>query len=217
MNWNDGVAGKARLRSLGSFAVVVLLWMGEAHGQAVGEAGGSPANSATKATDLRGEWLRNGPGFACKVAAGRKLPPELLTPEVLARACQHIGPFVIGQDAKAVKAALGEPHRTLAGSNGQTQWIYFLGQRDHYPYLVVTTLNERIAVLQVTGPSAAQGYGFNRIDLGATSDALVAVFGQPNHVEPSELKDTELWAYGVWPFSFEVKAGHVTSIRISEP
>jgi hypothetical protein len=141
----------------------------------------------------------------------------LLTPEVLARACQHIGPFVIGEEAKAVKAALGEPHRTLPGPDGRTQWIYFLGQREHYPYLVVTLQNKRIVVLQVTGSSAAQGYGFNHIDLGATSDALVAIFGQPNHVEPSELKDTELWAYGVWPFSFEVKDGHVTSIRISEP
>lgn len=121
------------------------------------------------------------------------------------------------QDAQALKAALGEPHRTRPGANGSMQWVYFVGQRDHYPYLVATVLKERIVALQVTGPSAAQGYGFNHVDLGATSDALVAIFGQPNHVEPSELKGTELWAYRPWPFSFEVTAGHVTSIRISEP
>ena len=74
------------------------------------------------------------------------------------------------QDAQALKAALGEPHRTRPGANGSMQWVYFVGQRDHYPYLVATVL-----------------------------------------------KGTELWAYRPWPFSFEVTAGHVTSIRISEP
>jgi hypothetical protein len=31
------------------------------------------------------------------------------------------------------------------------------------------------------------------------------------------LPGTDLWSYGVWPFSFEVKDGRVTSIRISDP
>jgi hypothetical protein len=124
---------------------------------------------------------------------------------------------VVGQEVQALEAAWGEPHRQHAGAPGQTQLVYFLGQRDHYPYLVATVSKERIVALQVTGPSAAQGYGFNHVELGATTDTLVSYFGQPNHVEPSELKDTELWAYRPWPFTFEVKGGHVTSIRISEP
>ena len=95
--------------------------------------------------------------------------------------------------------------------------MYFLGQQDHYPYFVATVSKNRVIALQVTGTAAAKGYDFNHVDLGMTSDALVQVFGQPSHFEPSEEKDTELWTYGVWPFSFEVRGGHVPSIRIKEP
>jgi hypothetical protein len=186
-------------------------------------AGNNAAKSAAagcgcggKVSDLRGEWRHNGPGFACRVATG-SVPEKVLRAEVLSRACQHIGPFVIGQQAQAHGAALGEPHRKHAGAPGQTQIVYFLEQRDHYPYLVATISKERIVALQVTGTSAAQGYSFNHVELGATTDTLGSYFGQPNHVEPSELKDTELWAYRPWPFTFEVNGGHVTSIRISEP
>jgi hypothetical protein len=69
----------------------------------------------------------------------------------------------------------------------------------------------------VTGPLAAKGVSFSHVDLGATIDTLVQYFGQPNHLEPSGEKDTDLWAYRPWPFSFEVKGGRVTSIRIAEP
>jgi hypothetical protein len=48
-------------------------------------------------------------------------------------------------------------------------------------------------------------------------DTLVQYFGQPSRSEPSEEKDTELWTYAAQPFSFEVRGGHVTSIRIREP
>jgi hypothetical protein len=112
--------------------------------------------------------------------------------------------------------ALGPPHRTLAQPKGAKASIYFLVKADHYPYLVATVSKNRIVALQVTGPVAAKDYGFNHIDLGVTTDTLVQVFGQPNHLEPSEEKDTELWAYRPWPFSFEVRNGHVSSIRISE-
>ena len=47
--------------------------------------------------------------------------------------------------------------------------------------------------------------------------SVLAVFGTPYRTEPSEEKDTKLWTYGVWPFSFEIKDGRVTSIRIREP
>jgi len=206
-----------RSRGLLALAMTTLLAAAFDTGSAHGQAADSPANKIEKFDDLRGEWRRNGPSFVCNVTTSRKLPPEALTPEVLSRACQHIGPFVIGQQAQALKAALGEPHRKLAGAPGQTQLLYFLEQREHYPYLVATVSKERIVALQVTGTSAAQGYSFNHIELGATTDTLVSYFGQPNHVEPTELKDTELWAYRPWPFTFEVNGGHVTSIRISEP
>jgi hypothetical protein len=173
-------------------------------------------DKGVKATDLRGEWQRAGAGFACKVAPG-KLPPELIKPDILTRACLHLGPFVIGDDAQALTTALGAPHRSLPQPNGAVASIYFLETADHHPYLVATVAKQKIIALQVTGPVAAKGYDFNHIDLGVSTDTLIRYFGQPNHLDQSTEKDTDLWTYRPWPFSFEVKGGHVTSIRIAEP
>lgn len=170
-----------------------------------------------KATDLRGEWQRAGAGFACKVGTPKKLPPELIKPEILSRACLHMGPFGIGDDAQTLTTALGAPHRSLPQPNGMTASVYFLEKTGQYPYLVATVSKNRLVALQVTGPAAAKGHSFNHVDLGATTDTLVQVFGQPNHLEPSSEKDTELWAYRPWPFSFQIRDGRVTSIRIAEP
>ncbi|MGY8706196.1 hypothetical protein RAD16_10710 [Bradyrhizobium sp. 18BD] len=38
-----------------------------------------------------------------------------------------------------------------------------------------------------------------------------------HHVGPSGLDKSELWTYGPWPFSSEVRGDRVTSIRISDP
>ena len=68
----------------------------------------------------------------------------------------------------------------------------------------------------MTGPAAAKGYSFDHVELGMTTAELLQYFGQPYHLEPSSEKDTDLWTYNPWPFSFEVKGGRVTSIRIAE-
>jgi hypothetical protein len=167
--------------------------------------------------DLRGEWRRAGAGFACVVKAPEKLQPGPALPVVLARACSFLGPLALGDDAQAVTKALGAPHRSLAQPNEATASVYFLEQAGNYPYFVATVSKNRIVALQVTGPVAAKGFSFNHVDLGATTDTLRQYFGQPNHLEPSGEKDTDLWTYNPWPFSFEVKGGRVTSIRIAEP
>lgn len=187
-----------------------------AHGDPASGAGGTTISQPIKAFDLRGEWLRVGESFACRVGSVKELSQEQLKSDILARACLHLGPFTIGDGAQVLIKALGPPHRTLAQPKGAKASIYFLEQADHYPYLVATVSKNRIIALQVTGPAAAKDYSFNHIDLGATTDTLVQYFGQPNHLEPSEEKDTELWAYRPWPFSFEVRNGHISSIRINE-
>lgn len=165
---------------------------------------------------LRGEWIRAGAGFACRVAVPEKLRPAAIE-AVLSRACQHMGPFVIGDDVKAVMKVLGKPSRKLPQPKGQTAWVYFLEKEGSYPYLIVTVVRDKVAALQLTGPSAAKGYSFSHIDLGMPSATLLQAFGQPGHLGPSEEKGTELWTYGPWPFSFEVRDDHVSSIRIREP
>ena len=204
-------------RSIFAAAVFVLVGMGSGlepvHSQT---AGGATGNGADKVRDLRGEWLRAGPGFVCKVPGDGKLPPEAIRPDILMKPCLHMGPFVVGDDAQTATKVLGTPHRTISQPNEAVASIYFLESMDRFPYLVVTVSKKRIVALQVTGPAAAKGYGFNHVELGMTTAELLQYFGQPYHLEPSSEKDTDLWTYNPWPFSFEVKGGRVTSIRIAE-
>jgi hypothetical protein len=174
------------------------------------------APSADTLRDVRGEWKRAGAGFACAAKMPQQLTPAQLE-ALITRTCLHLGPLVIGDAADRAIAALGQPHRTLNQPKGRVAWIYFLGQRDHYPYFIVTVETNKVVALQVTGETAAPGYDFNHVTLGASADDLLQVFGQPSHFEPSELKDAELWTYPPHPFSFELKSGRVISIRIREP
>jgi hypothetical protein len=162
----------------------------------------------------RGEWRRVGESFACKVDAPAQLPPSAVKPESLMRACLRMGPFVIGGDARTLASALGKPHQTRAQPKGANAPMWFLGEREKYPYLVATVLKGRIVGLQVTGDAAAKGYGFNHVDLGDSTQTLAEHFGPAFEISKSDLADTDLWSYPPWPFSFEVKAGRVTSIRI---
>jgi hypothetical protein len=204
-------------QSLLAVLSAVILGFGAAHAQTNTAKAPGAAGKVRHVTELRGEWGRNGPGFVCTVKTKEKLPPSATTAEMLARACQHMGPFVIGDDVQVLKATLGPPRKTLPQPNGASAWVYFLGEPDHYPYLMVTVSKNRIVALQVTGTAAAEGYDFNHIDLGIPADAVIQMFGKPYNTAPSEEKDTELWSYGVWPFSFEVRGAHVTSMRINEP
>jgi hypothetical protein len=187
-----------------------------AEGTAAGDAAKqAPLDPALR--DLRGEWHRAGAGFACRVGPAPKLPPEAIKPEILTRACLHMGPLVVGDEVKTLSAIAPAPHRTLPQQNGATALLYFLDGPDRYPYLVATVQGDRIVALQITGTAPAKGYAFNHIDLGAGTDALIQHFGSPTRLAPSGAKDTDLWVYGPWPFTFEVKDGHVVSIRIFDP
>lgn len=166
---------------------------------------------------IRGEWRRTGAAFACVVASPQKLSPSELKPDVLEKACLHIGPFMIGSDARKVTSALGAPHRVVPQPKNANSLIYFLEQSERHPYLVVTVLNETIVALQVTGPTPAKDYSFNNINLGDSTETLSQQFGPARQTNASSDKDTVVWSYRPWPFSFEVNAGRVTSIRIADP
>jgi hypothetical protein len=128
-----------------------------------------------------------------------------------------MGPLVIGDEASVLSGVAPKPDRTLPHATGGTDMLYFLSGPERDPYLVVTVQQSRIVALQVTGPTRARGFNFNNINLGASTDVLTQYFGKPFSVEPSDLKDTEVWSYDPWPFSFEITGGHVSSIRIVDP
>jgi hypothetical protein len=174
-----------------------------------------PQQSKTPDPELRGQWLRAGQGFACKVEAGKNVAAP--DPDILSFACQRMGALGVGISETSLKAVLGEPHRKLPPTDGATNYVYFLGKPNQYPYLAATVKANRIVALQISGEAPAAGYSFNQVNLGDGIDKLMAQFGSPHHVGPSGLDKTELWTYGPWPFSFEVRGDRVTSIRIKDP
>ncbi|MBR1090955.1 hypothetical protein JQ621_26135 [Bradyrhizobium manausense] len=177
--------------------------------------GAPPQQAKTPDPELRGEWLRAGPGFACRVAAGKRIAaPE---PEVLSYACQRMGALGVGISEASLKAVLGEPHHRMPPERNGTAYVYFLGKPNQYPYLAATVNASRVVALQISGEAPAAAYSFNQINLGDSTEKLLAQFGSPFHVGPSGLEKTELWTYGPWPFSFEVRGDRVTSIRITDP
>ncbi|MGM4958660.1 hypothetical protein ACT4MK_25635 [Bradyrhizobium barranii] len=177
--------------------------------------GTSPSPQGGKPPDpeLRGQWLRVGQTFACKVEAGKRITPP--DPDVLSLACQRMGALGFGISEASLKAALGEPHRRLPQPNNATAYVYFLGKTDQLPYLAAVVKANRVVALQVSGPAPIAAYSFNQINLGASIEKLKAQFGGPFRVGPSGLEKTDL--YEPWPFSFEVREDRVTSIRISDP
>jgi hypothetical protein len=201
-------------RSLAGFALALSL-LGvsvSANGQ-----GAPPQAQQGKTPDpeLRGQWLREGQTFVCRVEAGKRaLPPD---PDLLSFACQRMGAIGVGISETSLKAVLGEPHRKLPPENNATNYVYFLGKPNQYPYLAATVKAKRIVALQISGEAPAAGYSFNQVNLGDGIDKLMAQFGSPHHVGPAGLDKTELWTYGPWPFSFEVRQDRVTSIRINDP
>jgi hypothetical protein len=174
-----------------------------------------PQQAKTPDPELRGEWLRVGPGFACKVGAGKRVTaPE---PEVLGYACQRMGSLGVGISEASLKAVLGEPQRKMPQANNASAYVYFVDKPGQYPYLAATVNANRVVALQISGEAPTAAYSFNQINLGDGTEKLLAQFGSPFHVGPSGLEKTDLWTYGPWPFSFEVRGDRVTSIRITDP
>lgn len=177
----------------------------------------SPRPQEGKAPDpeLRGQWLWAGQGFACKVEAGKRV--DAPDPDVLSFACQRMGALGVGISEASLKAVLGEPQRKLPQPNNAAADVYFFGRPNERPYLAATVKANRVVALQISGSAPVAVYSFNQINLGDSMEKLLAQFGSPFHVGPSGLEKTELWTYGPWPFSFEVRGDRVTSIRISDP
>src|SRR5258708_1797305 len=63
--------------------------------------------------ELRGEWQRAGASFACQVATQQQLPSEAIKPDVLMKACLHMGPLVIGGQARTLNSIAAASHHTL--------------------------------------------------------------------------------------------------------
>src|SRR5690349_6114989 len=110
--------GGHMLRNIRILALLAaLLPPGAALAQGVDGAKAPPAKKAARpakdpADGLRGEWHRAGPGFACQVQSKQKLTPGPDMAMKLSMACQHMGPLIVGAEARVLDARFGAPFRT---------------------------------------------------------------------------------------------------------
>ncbi|WP_249143445.1 hypothetical protein [Bradyrhizobium liaoningense] len=74
-----------------------------------------PQGGKTPEPELRGQWIRAGQTFACKVEAGKRITPP--DPHILSFACQRMGALGVGISEASLKAVLGELHRKLPPAN----------------------------------------------------------------------------------------------------
>ena len=164
----------------------------------------------------RGYYKRSGPGFGCVIGPSEKLSPEQIK-ALSEHACMRIGPLVVGMEAAALTALLGQPARQIQGPKDTMVWAYFFGKTNDDPYLLASIWKDRLVAIQVTGRLPADKYVFNGITLGATAESVTKQLGKPMRVGPSSLPNTDVWSYQPWTFSLELSGGRVTSIRVADP
>jgi hypothetical protein len=163
----------------------------------------------------RGEFVRSGQAFACKVPAGQIAPENVskLTDQV----CLHLGSLPIWADETVVEPLFGKPDRVLPQSNGSTVKVFFTRKQQGASYFVITVQDHKIVAIQLSGKDPVAGYNFNQIQLGSSTDEVIAHLGNPLVTEPiADVPGSILWSYRPWTFSLEITADHVTSIRIAD-
>ena len=126
--WRSLAGSALALVLLGIFAPVNGQGTSNSQGTSPSPQGGKPPDP-----ELRGQWLRVGQIFACKVEAGKRITPP--DSDVLSFACQRMGALGVGISEASLKAVLGEPHRKLPQPNNATAYVTFSARPASFPIL----------------------------------------------------------------------------------
>ena len=131
--------------------------------------------------------------------------------------CLKIVLLFVSLSRSDVESVLGKPMDNV--NVGPSTFAYLL-QRDSNgklaTYAVVTyATDDRADSIQITGAPWSGNWQFSGIALGAAQEAVVSRLGEPLQTGKSDDPGSMEWTYKPWTFSFEVKSGVVSSIRIS--
>jgi hypothetical protein len=133
--------------------------------------------------------------------------------------CLQIGPLFVGMVRSEAEALLGKPVDSLPVGTRQA-FAYSLqedGTGLMVTYAVLTYGDDgRADSVQLTGRPWTGGWQFCGLTLGSSEASAIARLGSPLQTEKSDQPDTLQWNYSPWTFSFEVTAGAVSSIRLTE-
>jgi hypothetical protein len=180
----------------------MLLWM------ATGSVFAQPADPMPR-------YLRGANSFGCETDAEsfRVAQAEQRDP------CLRIGPLHVGMSRADAEGVLGNPATSVPFGTRQA-YAYTLATDGSgiAPTYAVMTYDEkdRADSVQITGLAFPRNWSFSGIALGTSEAALETRLGKPFETRESEDPGAMHWGYLPWTFSFEVKAGIVSSIRLAD-
>ncbi len=179
------------------------------------------AASPTMPTDPLPHFMRAGAGFGCVMTAADHERMKERGDISVDIPCQRIGPLFV----EMPRARNAGKSLWLTGCKspnipaGAAYKVYGLKSNESgalVTYVVVTYAdNNLVDTIQVTGAPWSANWKFSGIGLGDTQDALLARFGEPKQKRTSDDPGAEVWSYLPWVFSFEVKNGVVSSIKVA--
>ena len=172
-----------------------------------------PARSADFSDPIP-RYERAGAGFACRMSKQDFTQAETEKRDV----CLHIGPLFIGMKRTDAEGLLGKPVASVPV--GAREALAYRLQDDatgHMNTYVVFTYDtdSRADSVQLTGAPWPGAWQFTGLTLGAAQAAVTARLGSPIQTQKSDDPGAAQWSYSPWTFSFEVKDGVVSSIRIA--
>ncbi|HKX63839.1 MAG TPA: hypothetical protein VJM78_00915 [Rhizomicrobium sp.] len=161
-------------------------------------------------------YVRAGGGFACVTEKADFDRGQAERRDM----CLHIGPLFVGMPRKDAENALGQPIDSMDA--GARKAFAYLLQRDGpgnmISYAVIMYDDDnRATSVQITGRPWPGSWQFCGLTLGSSQAAAAARLGAPLQTGNSDQAGTTVWDYSPWTFSFEIKDGVVSSIRLAAP
>lgn len=167
------------------------------------------------------EFIRAGAGFGCVFPRG--MSAEAVDAAGM-RECLRLGPLQIGMSRTAAEAIAGKVVARAEDGRGVNHIYPLQWSADGDDAVLSTYLAlrfdaaDRVEMIQISGPpTPARRWAFSSVALGDDERVLRERMGAPFRTEPVAFNGAQLWSYGVWPFSFEVKDSKVISIRLRTP
>jgi hypothetical protein len=173
----------------------------------------TPADAAGPDDPLP-HYLRAGHDFPCEETNADFKRGETEKRDV----CLNMGPLYVGMPRDKAEALLGQPI-TSVRVGGRKAYAYRL-QDDATglmtTYVVMTYDSDGKAdSVQLTGLPWNGNWQFCGLTLGTSEAALTSRLGEAFSTKASDDPSAVQWSYLPWTFSFEVKAGVISSIRLT--
>jgi hypothetical protein len=168
---------------------------------------------AAEPDDPLPHYVRSGHGFPCEYT-------EAYAQQALHRdVCLQMGTLYVGMPRADVEALLGKPVTSVPVGE-RTAYAYSLqtdGTGLMTSYVVMTYGDDgRAIAVQLTGLPLKGNWRFCGLTLGSSEAALTARMGEAFSTSKSDDPGAVQWSYQPWTFSFEVKAGVISSIRLAK-